>query len=158
MIRTSIQAEGLITNADYESDTRASSCSTVLVRMDTKTGQIDFTTHCANSNFSWRQRVNLLEWKTLPEEELEKIKTFQEAKAQFPEIKNMDIEVSCNCPHALYSGSLFNLNVLDADDTTLPRYTNAPAPEVRPPDKNDKERNHILCKHMISVIRNFLLK
>jgi hypothetical protein len=153
-----VKAEVLVTAVDHDTEYRSGSCSSVLTRFDNQVGTMDFATHCANSGYTWTQRAHFPDWATVvPKEEMKKLTTLKEAREKYPEIVEMDVEVSCNCPAALYEGPLFSLDTIDSGEKTLPRYENAPIPETRPPDIRDPGRTHNLCKHLVSVIKLFLI-
>jgi len=153
-----VKAEVLVTAVDHDTDYRSGNCSSVLTKFDNVNGTMDFATHCATSGYTWTQRAHFPDWATvLDPQELKKLTTLREAREKFPEIKDMDVEVSCNCPAFVLWGPAYNNDSISTGEKTLPRHDNAPIPETRPPDIRDPNREKQLCKHLVSVLKLFLV-
>ena len=68
--------------------------------------------------------------------------SWPEVLAKFPELRNMDIVVHCDCPAFLWWGSWYNLE--QRDTALFPE--GIPFPHVR-----DPALNNVICKHLAAV-------
>lgn len=81
--------------------------------------------------------------------------TFDDLKSMMPEVVNLDMKVTCNCPAFLYWGSAYIMDLYDSGEESLPRYLHPGIPEMRYPQIRDPMLQRGLCKHLISVINHF---
>jgi hypothetical protein len=151
----SYNAKDLLGNVADLTVSRSSTCSSNLILFDKESSIADFSTKSSESTNTWQQRVYLVSLKDLPEEELEKINNFDDVKNN-PAILQGDIKVACNCPSFVFWGNAYDVDSAGSGDGSLSRYQDSPFPEGRAPTKNIHLRG-FLCKHLISVLRNFLI-
>jgi hypothetical protein len=97
----------------------------------------------------------LVDYGTLLPEEAQEIRDWNQLKSAYPDVLDLDIKVSCDCPAFVYWGSAYIVDQLDSGDTSLLRYEHNPAPEHRPPNVRDPGLDKTLCKHLASVLQRF---
>jgi hypothetical protein len=144
-------------------------CTPALVHFDAVAGFLQFHTACAGSRNTWTQTVVYNDWGSIvtikdpntwgplePETEEERAERerieeesaivgdepWEEVKAKFPELTNMDVQVHCDCPAFLWWGSWYNLE--QRDTSLFPE--GIPFPHVR-----DPALNNVICKHLAAV-------
>ena len=121
---------------------RAKNCETQLIRHEILPLRYTFRSKCheSYSKGPWLSKIS--------------IKDIVGTKN--PNIKNMNIGVSCNCPYFLYWGPYYN-NRTKQDLAPNAQIYKDPEPKYRakkeePPDVRDPGRQHFLCKHLKNAI------
>lgn len=141
-----LNADDLLRDVDPATADRAGECSPNLWHFDPATGTLDFATRCARSRNSWEQRIQLIDFNYIvPEEEREFVTTWDQLKAEYPDILGSNILVHCNCPAHLYWGRKYIMTELDTALEPEPRF-----PGIRNPGLEGT-----VCKHLVSILRRY---
>jgi hypothetical protein len=143
---TAITVRDILNDIDSRTLDKASGCSAGLHKFDPKTATLDFMTRCPNSKNIWSQRVQLIDFNyVVPEEERPNITTWDQLRTEYPEILEGDVLVHCGCPAYTYWGMSYIMTQLDT----------ALAPENRYPSIRNPSLEGTVCKHLLTVFRNF---
>ena len=146
---TALNADDILRDVDPGSSERSGGCVASLSRIEISSGTLDFIVRCAMSRNSWETRIQLYDWNyAIPEEDREVLDpniSWDQLKADYPELLGSELKLHCNCPAFLYWGSNYTLHQLDT----------ALSPEDRYPGIRDPNLEKVACKHVISVLRTF---
>jgi len=134
-------------------DDRAALCSASLQSFEPASGMLQFSTSCAGSGNSWNQMIIYKDWELLiPEEIRAENLTWDQVRAQVPEIVNYDLQVHCDCPAFTWHGPNYNLTVRD---TSIYPNSVAPDPSRNTENQYNMKLQNVICKHLASVFNNF---
>lgn len=149
-----MNARDILSDVDAGSSDRAGSCSANIVSMDTESGTLDCVSRCSGSRNMWRQRIQIYDWNyVIPEEEREMLDrgvSWEQLISDYPELKNSELKLHCDCPSFIYSFHYLS----DQLDYALEHQPNPPG-SINPDNPRNPDLIGTVCKHLVNVLRTF---
>ena len=124
---------------------RANNVGTAMKRFDSVNGILSFISsdHRTGSGRNHVQYVRFLDWKkAIPAGLRRKRFSWKDATDKVPGIKDLGVELNCDCESFRWWGQNYTLHQLGASIH----------PENRYPHIRDPELERILCKHLVSAL------
>jgi hypothetical protein len=137
----------LLNAIDYRTESKSHGCNGVSYGFDKNTWTARFVTTCSKSKNSWEQRIQFVDAETIiAPEKTHQVSTIETLFDLYPEIKETDIRVGCNCPAYKYFYS-YVITQLESELDKEERY-----PYIKNPQLDGS-----FCKHLAVIVRKYLM-